>query len=60
MKLPQFITTDMDNGIFWRSLERYEDGDIIEHAGRNYEVQYSWLWVTIGETKVYVAELEPC
>lgn len=56
---PEIVYTEMDNGIFWRSLERYEKGDIIEHEGRRYEVLYSWVQFEWDGIPVYMAELNP-
>lgn len=49
------FTTDMDGGVFWRSLEKFKGGDIIEHNDKRWKVQYCWEWIT----GIFISELEP-
>jgi hypothetical protein len=56
---PQFVTSEMDNSYYWKSVEQYQPGDVIEHDGTRYEVQYSWPWWKPRTIQVYMAELEP-
>lgn len=56
---PEFTYTDMDCGFFWKSLEKYEPGDIITHEGTAFRVLYSWEWWKPKGVQVYMCEMEP-
>lgn len=56
---PEFFTTEMDNGMFVRTLTRPEKGDIFEHWGKRLIVKYSWRWTYFVGIPVFCAELEP-
>lgn len=56
--LPEMVYSEMDNGIFWKSLESYDTGDVIIYEGKEYVVRYGWKWTTIATIPIYFAELE--
>ena len=58
-RLPQMFTTEMDGGVFWRSLELHDKGDRIIHNGKTWVVRYGWEWTAVAGVPVYCAELDP-
>lgn len=55
---PKFEAVGFDGSLYWKSLDRYTSGDIIEHEGRRYRVKYGWHWYSRGPVPIYMAELE--
>lgn len=57
---PEFAYSYMDGAYYWKSLEEYQAGDIIEYQGNTYRVRYSWAWwpVLPGVATVYMAEMD--
>jgi len=56
---PQISYSEMDGGIFWKSLTQHKEGDTIEHEGKTYRVIYDgWAWMNYGPTIIYGSELE--
>lgn len=59
-KLPEFFTTDMDGGVFYRSLEPPQDGQVItDERNKEWVVRYWWEWTRFADIPVYIAELDP-
>jgi hypothetical protein len=56
---PEFVSVDMDGSYYWKSLEQHQPGDVIEHDGTRYKVQYSWPWWKPRTIQVYMAEITP-
>lgn len=57
--LPEIVYSEMDGGVFWKSLEEYKTGDVIQHKNKSYTVLYGWHWTTWRGVPIYFAELEP-
>lgn len=56
---PRFESVGFDGSLYWKSLEEYAAGDLIEHKGKQYRVKYGWHWCSQGPVPLYMAELEP-
>lgn len=59
-KLPEFVYSEFDGDVFYRSLTRPDKGDIIvrESDGQRFVVLYSWHWSTRRGAPIYMAELD--
>jgi hypothetical protein len=56
---PKFESVGFDGSLYWKSLEEYTEGDIIEYKGKEYRVRYGWHWTSYGPIPIYMAELDP-
>lgn len=55
----EVVYSEMDGGVFWRSITKPEKGDVIEYKGKAWKVLYSWKWTTYLGVPIYFAELDP-
>lgn len=59
-RYPRVTRTEMDNGIFYFSLDYIGLGQFVTWEGVVYAVQYGWIWMSFTNgLNIYGAELEP-
>ena len=58
-RYPEFVTSEMDNAFYYKSMEYHGAGEVIQWQGNYYTVLYGWEWINYRGISIYMAELEP-